>query len=300
MQIRQGFVESQGHQLAFLAMNEHLLADEEQRAVVFIHGVLASINFWRDFVPPRIKANSPWYSLSLPAHHPSTVPAGFALEQVDDEWFFQVMNGALKKLLGTRKAIIVGHSTGGFCALNLATKHAPNIAAIISIAGFHRGEWGGFEGLLLKLAGLGRWTKGLFVTSLSLFQKNRLMQRMFAASLADDQTAYLFNPASDELLNNIFPNISKQEYANLFPLFYGLGFIDIGNQLAKINLPCYLFTCARDPVIPAEQSMKLSVEIPGAKTVQFPKSGHMPFLEEHEHYFGALEHAVADFAESIE
>jgi hypothetical protein len=70
MRVREGFVESQGHQLAFLAVNEHLLAGEKKVAVVFIHGVLASINFWRHTVPPGLKENSPWYSLSLPAHHP--------------------------------------------------------------------------------------------------------------------------------------------------------------------------------------------------------------------------------------
>lgn len=300
MQVREGFVESQGHQLAFLAVNEHLLVDDEQPVIVFIHGILASVNFWRDCVPPRFRENRPWYSLSLPGHHPSTVPNDFEPEHVNDKWFFQVMNGALKNLLGTKKAIIIGHSTGGFCALNLAINKAPNVAAIISVAGFHHGKWGGFEGLLVKLAGLGKWAKGLFVANLALFQKNRFMQRFFAASLAHDQTAYFRNPRSQQLLDNIFPNISKQDYTNLFPLFFGIGSIEIADQLKKINIPCYVFASTRDPVVPAAQSIKLSGEIPGAKTVTFPASGHMPFIEDTEHYFNALEDAIADLTKQIE
>jgi pimeloyl-ACP methyl ester carboxylesterase len=300
MQVREGFVESQGHQLAFLAVNEQLRGEDKQPVIVFIHGVLASINFWRDCVPPSFKENRAWYSLSLPAHHPSTVPNYFEPEQVNDQWFFQVMNGALENLLGTKKAIIIGHSTGGFCALNLAIKHAPNVAAIISVAGFHSGKWGGFEGLLVKLAGMGKWAKGLFVTNLSLFQKNQFMQRLFAASLAHDQTAYFLNPRSQQLLDNIFPNISKQDYADLFPLFYGIGSIEIANQLKQINVPCYVFASTRDPVVPPVQSTKLSDEIPGAKTVTFHNSGHMPFIEDTEHYFSAVEDAIADLTKQIE
>lgn len=267
--------------------------------IIFIHGILASINFWRDCVPLSFKEQRPWYSLSLPAHHPSSVPDDFESEQVNDQWFFQVMNGALKNLLGTKSAIIIGHSTGGFCAINLALHQAPNVSAIISVAGFHSGKWGGFEGLLVELAGMGNWTKGLFVANLKLFQTNLFMQRVFSASLAHDKTEYFLNPRSEQLLVNIFPNINKQNYADLFPLFQGINTIDIADELKKIQVPCYIFACTRDPVVSTEQSMKLSSEIPHAKTVTFRTSGHMPFIEDTAAYFSALEHAIADIAESI-
>jgi hypothetical protein len=46
MKAREGFVEVEGHRLAYLAVNEHL-ARADEPAVVFIHGVLASVNFHR-------------------------------------------------------------------------------------------------------------------------------------------------------------------------------------------------------------------------------------------------------------
>ena len=109
MKVKEGFVQSHGHQLAYLAVNEHLAGDDDP-AIVFIHGVLASVNFWRDCVRPGFREGRAWYSLSLPAHHPSTVPRDFKPDDVDEAWFFDVMNGALKELLGDRKAIVVGHS----------------------------------------------------------------------------------------------------------------------------------------------------------------------------------------------
>jgi len=170
MKVNEGFVESEGHQLAYLAVNEHLDLQDDQPVIVFIHGVLASVNFWLDCVPTDFKNQCAWYALSLPAHHPSTVPDDFSIGQVDDEWFFNVMNGALQELLGDRKAIIVGHSTGGFCALNLAIRQASNVVGVVSVAGFHSGKWGGVEGLLVKLAGLGKWAKGLFVSNIRVSQ----------------------------------------------------------------------------------------------------------------------------------
>ncbi|MBF0353597.1 MAG: alpha/beta hydrolase [SAR324 cluster bacterium] len=292
MKVKEGFVESEGHRLGYLAVNEHLLNQNDQPIVVFIHGVLASINFWHDCVPPNFKKDRAWYSLSLPAHHPSTVPPDFKPEHVNEQWFFNLMNGALKALLGDKKAIIVGHSTGGFSALNLAIHQAPNVVGIISVAGFHSGKWGGLEGLLVKLAGLGKWTKNLFVANLTLAQPSRVMQRFFSNSLAYDQKAYGSNPLSQRMLDNIKPNTSQQNYSDLFPLFNGIGRLEIADQLGEISMPCYIFAGTHDPIVPAKQSLLLSSKIPRAKTVVFHNVGHMPFIEDTDTYFSALEEAV--------
>lgn len=173
MNIVEGFVESGGHQLAYLAVNQHL-ADDDEPAIVFIHGVLASVNFWLDCVPPEFRDSRAWYSLSLPAHHPSIAPQNFQPDDIDDQWFSRIMSGALQALLGEQKAIVVGHSTGGFCALSMAVNQAPNVAGIVSVAGFHRGSWGGVEGLLLQLAGLGRWARPLFALNIRISQSSCL------------------------------------------------------------------------------------------------------------------------------
>lgn len=292
MKVREGLVESEGHRLAYLAVNEHLNSNNDQPAIVFIHGVLASVNFWRDCVPSSFKEERAWYSLSLPAHHPSTVPDDFAPEQVNEAWFFRVMNGALKELLGDRKAIIVGHSTGGFVALNLAINHAPNVAGIISVAGFHNGKWGGVEGLLVKLAGLGKWTKGLFVANLSLSRPSNFMQSMFASLLAHDSKAYRANPQSAKMLENIRPNVNGQDYSALYSLFRGIASLEIVDQINKIRIPSYVFAATHDPVIPASQSLSIVSDIPNGQSVIFRNIGHMPFIEDRDNYFSALEKAL--------
>jgi len=293
MKVREGFVDIEGHRLAYLAVNEHL-ARPEQPAVVFIHGVLASVNFWLDSVPPDFRENRAWYALSLPAHHPSTVPADFGLGQVDDQWFYRLMNGALEQLLDGRKATVVGHSTGGFSALNLAIHRAPSVVGIVSVAGFHRGKWGGVEGLLLKLAGLGKWAKPLFGLNILIARYSGFVQRVFATLLAHDREAFSESPLSQRMLENIRPNTRGQDPAALFYLFNGISKLEIGDRLRDIRIPCHVFAGSHDPVVPAAQSMLIAGEVPNAKTVVFRNVGHMPFMESTEQYFEALERALAD------
>ncbi len=295
MKVSEGFVDIEGHRLATLAVNEHLARPEEP-AVVFIHGVLASVRFWLDAVPPSFREERAWYALSLPAHHPSTVPADFGLGQVDDAWFFRLMNGALEGLLQGRRAIVVGHSTGGFAALNLAVHRAPSVVGIVSVAGFHRGDWGGVEGLLLKLAGLGAWAKPLFGLNLRVAQSSALVQRVFTTLLAHDHRAFRASPLSQRMLANIRSDTRAQDPAALFTLFDGIGGLAIGDRLGAIRVPCHVLVGSHDPVVPAAQSRRIAAEVPGAETVVFHGVGHMPFMECTERYVDALERALADIA----
>lgn len=295
MRVREGFVEVEGHRLAYLAVNEHLACADEP-AVVFIHGVLASVNFWRDCVPPGFREDAAWYALSLPAHHPSTVPADFNASQVNGPWVSRVMSGALQALLGDRKSIVVGHSTGGFCALNLAIHRAPNVTGIVSVAGFHVGKWGSVEGQLLWLAGLGRWAKYPFSATILLARTNPFVQRLFASLLAHNRKAYLANPLSHRMLENIALNTRGHDPAALFELFNGISSLDIESELGRIAIPCYVFAGSHDPVVPASQSLVIASAVPGAKLVVFPDVGHIPFIESEEACARALKAALADLS----
>ncbi|MDO8268675.1 MAG: alpha/beta hydrolase [Moraxellaceae bacterium] len=295
MKVREGFVEVEGHRLAYLAVNEHL-ARADEPAVVFIHGVLASVNCWRDCVPPTFRDGRAWYALSLPAHHPSTVPADFHASQVDEQWFFRVMSGALQALVADRPVIVVGHSTGGFCALNLAIHQAPNLIGIVSVAGFHVGKWGSVEGLLLWLAGLGRWAKYPFVANLLFARNSPFVQRQFASLLAHDRKAYLANPLSQQFLDNIGPNTRAQDPAALFELFNGISRIEIRHELGRISIPCHVLTGSHDPVVPVSQSQVIADTVPGAKIVEFPGVGHMPFIEAADAFARSLETAIDDLS----
>lgn len=299
MNVREGFVEVEGHQLAYLAVNEHL-DRPEQPAVVFIHGILVSVNFWRDAVPTSFREGRAWYALSLPAHHPSTVPADFGLGQVDERWLYRLMNGGLERLLGARRAVVVGHSTGGFSALNLAIHGAPSVVGIVSVAGFHRGEWGSAEGMLLKLAGLGEWAKPLFELNMFVARSSGLVQRVFASMLAHDRSAFRKSPLTARMFENTRTNTRGHDAAALFYLLNGISKMDVADHLRDIRVPCCVFFGTHDPVVSAAQSRLISSEVPGATTVALQRIGHMPFMESFDLYSRSLEDALDDIFHRIE
>lgn len=296
MDVRESFVEIEGHRLACLAVNEHLARPDEP-PVVFVHGVLVSVNFWRDAVPEAFRENRAWYALSLPAHHPSTVPADFDAGQVDEAWFHRLMDGALAQLLGARKAIVVGHSTGGFVALNLAIHQSSHVAGIVSVAGFHRGRWGGVEGQLLKLAGMGQWAKPLFALNIRVAGLSPFVQRFFASLLAQHRLAFLRNPMARRTFKGIRADSKGQDGTALFHLFNGIGKLEIGDRLGEIRVPCHVFAGTHDPVVTAAQSLLIAANVPDARVQVFRDVGHMPFMENTEEYFQALEKAITDITQ---
>ena len=168
------------------------------------------------------------------------------------------------------------------------------MVGIVSVAGFHRGEWGGAEGALVKLAGLGNWARPLFGLNILIARYSTFVQRHFATLLAHDREAFRDSPVSQRMLENIRPNTRGQDPKALFSLFNGIGKLEIGARLREIRIPCHVLAGSHDPVVPAAQSLLIAAEVPNARTVVFRNVGHMPFMERTERYFAALERALAD------
>ncbi len=278
----------EGHELAVLAVNE----DIEGPAIIFIPGVMAPVNFWLSCLPAAIRDGRRWYSVSLPGHHPSRVPAGFKPQDIDESWFNRLYQSVIQQLVGTEKVIVVGHSTGGFSALNLAANNFEQLLGIISVAGFYEGKWGGIEGRLVKLAHLGTLAKPLFIFNLWLSRLFKPVQRYLSGLLAYDREAYFASPLTQGMLDQIQENMQKQNLAALFPLFNRIPDLNIKAKLSKIRIPTIIMAGSHDPVVSASQSLQLAAAIAGAKLVVFNNAGHMPFMERTEQFNRELFHAL--------
>ncbi len=278
----------EGHELAVLAANE----DITESATIFIPGVMAPINFWVSCLPASVRDNKRWYAISLPGHHPSRVPDNYNSQDVDEDWMFRLYQSVIKDLVGSEKVILVGHSTGGFSALNLAARHFDQLLGVVSVAGFYTGQWGGIEGQLVKLAHLGNWARPLFVMNLWLGRLLKPVQRQLSGLLAYDREAYFTSPVTKKMLDEIQENMRDQNLGALFPLFSRIPDFDIGSRLSSITVPTVVMAGTHDPVISAAQSLHLASEIPGARLVAFNNVGHMPFMECTNQFNGELVRAL--------
>lgn len=295
MTIRDLHVHFQGHEIAVLSANEHI----DEPAIVFIPGVLAPINFWLACLPESILKNRRWYAISLPGHQPSKVPLGYQAKDIDEDWLNHLYQSVISQLEGKRRVIVVGHSTGGFSALNLAVNNSDSLLGVISIAGFFKGDWGGIEGQLVKLAGLGKWAKPLFQASLAISRKIPVLQAYISSLLAYDRHTYNDSPMTKKMLEEIQDNMQAQNLSALFPLFNRISNFDIYPKLNAIKVPVTIMAGSHDPVIDASQSLILAAAIRHAQLVVFDNAGHMPFMERTQQFNNGLCAAIDQFMQSI-
>ena len=270
-------------------------AQDTRPVLVFIHGVLASVNFWPSCMPEALKTDYPWISLSLPAHYPSKLPKGFSAQDIDPNWFNTLYEGAFEQLLGDREFILIGHSTGGFAALNYATTRPKHLRGVVSVAGFYDGHWEGLEGALVKLAHLGKWTKSLFVSNLAFSRRIKPLQHFLAAQLAYDKGAYGRSERAQNMLAAIQGDMQTQPLDQLHTLFSRIPKLNIFSELPHIQIPTLVVAGTHDPVIPASQSLQLLAAIPNAQSLILDWVGHMPFMESAE----LFDKGLIRFIESI-
>lgn len=192
--------------------------------------------------------------------------------------FSEVLNAALRELVGEQPIGLVGYSTGGFAALNLAARQPERVARVLSLAGFAVGRWQGLLGRLQSLAARGRMGRTLFaggfralVSNTSLFNQCLLMH---SARAIDRQSAL-----TSRLLAGAAADARRQDPAAMADLFAHIRRFDIRPLLSQIQAPVVIAGGERDPVIPFQETRALAAAIPQAKLVPLAGVGHLFHLE---------------------
>ena len=296
MKSRELHIKFEWHELAVQAVNEHI----DEPAIIFIPGVMAPVNFWKSCLPESVRERRRWYSISLPGHHPSTVPNAYNPADVNEDWFNRLYQSVIQQLVGTENVVVVGHSTGGFSALNLAANNFEQLLGVVSVAGFYEGKWGGIEGALVKLAHLGSWAKPLFLFNLWISRLFKPVQRYLSGLLAFDRKAYFASPVTKRMLVEIQDNMQNQKLAALYPLFNRIPTFNIEQKLGNIKVPTIIMAGSHDPVISAQQSLKLAAAIDRAKLIVFNDAGHMPFMERTEQFQRELVNTLDQLTTSVQ
>src|SRR5512139_893285 len=87
--------------------------------VILIHGIASSYHNWDDLIPELVQEGYACYALDLLGHGDSPKPESRAYQM---EWMYQHFAGWVKSLHLTEPAILIGHSLGGYLALEYARR----------------------------------------------------------------------------------------------------------------------------------------------------------------------------------
>jgi len=89
------------------------------RPVILIHGIASSYHNWDDLIPELVRSDFACYALDLLGHGDSPKLDSRAYQM---EWMYQHFAGWMRSLHLTEPAILIGHSLGGYLALEYARR----------------------------------------------------------------------------------------------------------------------------------------------------------------------------------
>jgi pimeloyl-ACP methyl ester carboxylesterase len=258
--------------------------DSGEPPIVFLHGFLAAPEVWLPTMPEAIREHRRWFSVSLPAHHPSVCAAWPNAVDFSDAALTRVLAATLQALAPDRRVELVGWSTGGFLALRLAANVPQLVAGVACISGFSRGRWHGPLGLLQKLArrgGAGEWfcRRVLDTLSLSRWLFGAVLQRQLHGCRRRDLDER--GRATFDCLRSALPRHDRRRLAVWLGVLRGA---DIGWQLGKIAAPVSVLSGDHDKIITASESVELARGIPGAEFHLVSGTGHFVFLQNPTYY----------------
>jgi pimeloyl-ACP methyl ester carboxylesterase len=231
--------------------------------VILVHGIAASLHDWDDLIPELTKNGYSSYALDLLGHGDSPKP-DFQVYRMD--WVYDHFAHWTRSLRLTEPAIVIGHSLGGYVALEYARR-------------------------------VSAWTRGLILVNpfYSPLQLNPLLRRTYSRRnlrglLASRAPAWVYRAFVDigslvmgrnnGALHSLPERIRIQtalDYSRTAPGVYRIpnNISDITDVLPHINIPSLVVWGERDQTL-APASFSAMVERMPRATGKPVRAGHVP------------------------
>ncbi len=250
---------------------------------LLLHGFAASEFSWREVMEPLaaygrvIAFDRPAFGLTeRPLAWEGTNPYG-------SEGQIALTLG-LMDALGVEKAILVGNSAGGTLSLAFALAHPDRVSALVLV-----------DPAVYAGGGAPSWIRPLFGTPQMqrlgpLFVRNiRDWGIDFAKSAWHDPSKI----SEDVWVGYTKPLTVENWDKGLWLLTSASQESHLPDRLDELTLPTLVITGDDDRIVPTEQSIRLSEEIPGAFLFIVPDCGHVPHEECPEVFMDAVSQFLA-------
>ncbi len=240
-------------------------------AVLLLHGYLESLDIFDEFtwlLADRVRV----VSMDIPGHGVSEVKGDVHTMAFLADTAVGVLDG-----LGISQAVVVGHSMGGYVALEMLRRHPQRLSGIVLMHALPDADTPERRDSRLHEAEAVLAGRKVLLT-------RQVPEHMFAAG-----NAAHFRELQEELAEQIY--LTEDE--GIVALLRGMAAREDSNRLLRCSSLPQMFIFGRgDRVTPPALAEQTQKEHPQALTVWFEHSGHVSFLEEPQ----ACADAVAAFA----
>jgi len=271
-----GFAAVNGQKLYYVTLGQGV-------PVIFMHGGLGfDHQYFRPFLDPLADSAKLVFYDHL-GHGKSDRPANFS-----DLTFARLSSDcdALATALGFDKFVLVGHSYGGFIALDFALRYPRRLAGLV---------------LACTAPDL---TSGLRDPLGGTAEQQAALHRLFAGGKENATDAALranWSAAVPLYYNHADPPAGVVADIDSRTIYSAAGFLrgfeilagfDVVSKLPTIETPTLVQYGAGD-IWRFGDNERIAKNIPGAKLMYFANSGHWPFQEEPVGYLGAMQGFLA-------
>ena len=228
----------------------HNTSHREGPGVLFLHGLGSCGEDWGLQIP--IISERYWLlALDLPGHGRSSQPAGWL--SIED-MAFQV--ASLVKEQAKSPVHVVGLSLGGAVAMQLALAHPEAVRSLTLVNTFAKLH-SGSNGLFRKL---------VRIAFVALGRMDRVGQWVAAGLFPEPDQELLRQAAAERIASN-------PRGAYLRAIWAATRF-DIRDRLHEINIPTLVVAGELDKTVSMDAKKELASNIPDARLVVIPDSGH--------------------------
>ena len=257
------------------------LAGQGEMAIILLHGFASSTFSWREVTAPLaqtarvIAYDRPAFGLTeRPLKWQGQNPYG-SEAQVD-------LLLALMDFHAIEKAVLVGNSAGGALALLAAIRHPERVQALILVdPAIYPGDRGGY---------LPGWLRPLLKTP-QLQRMGPLLVRSIQNSADDFGRKAWHDPSrlTDEIWQGYRLPLRVENWdRGLWEYTIASTPLRLEEMLDQVKVPTLVITGDDDHLVPTEDSVRASTEIPGAQLVIISESGHVPHEEQPEAFLRAV------------
>jgi 2-hydroxy-6-oxonona-2,4-dienedioate hydrolase len=238
----------------------HYIARGQGQAVIFLHGIAASLHDWDSLLPAVAEAGYRTFAFDLPGHGESEKPEDpddyttLRVEQAVDRWMDGLKDGP--------PYILIGHSFGGYLSLSYALRHPERVQGLLLIDPYYS---------LSQPSSLLRWflprptlgIRALQLTPLPLIDRALGWDPVDASHFSAEarwQVAVDYKRASPHILN------------------YPRTIADLTPRLGQIQAPTLVIWGTHDLTLKPGSFPPLVSALPNAIGHPITGSGHQPHI----------------------
>lgn len=225
-------------------------------------------------------ANRTWHSVGLPLHAPSEYDGEPREEMLSEDLFAEMIDEAVSQLVPEGGVHLIGHSLGGFAALNYAAKFPARVISVVSVGGFMNGRADGLEGALQFLAAGKFFRRIAFHTVFRLMQRSRFVLKLAAVAYAKRRLTVWRSELVDATLREVFPEFQQHSITALRAFCRYLLKMNVLDEICSLQAPVLAIAGDRDPIIPFKHQQSYAERLVDGELSVFPGCGHLAFAED--------------------